>query len=349
MTCEEALLAISAALDGELPPEARARLSEHLMQCESCRELAEDLRVLTNALEDSNREPPAGLAESVRKAVAEQPQPVPDRKRRRPPYLRGRLGLRSLAALLALCVGLGAIGLFATGQGGGETGSAAVRFQSAQAPPGAMEKSAPGVSDGASGGGAAGYSATEDGDQAEAPMEPADAEAPQPAPASVPMPSIAPSPHAAAGTYNYGGTEEDTPESGSDGGGPTSDSTGPTAGNGGFGSVRMEGEEKLTITPEEALELVFEHLGGYEAYPEALLYDTASGNARMLGYSLRTVETEAVRSEYRLHYVGLTDDGKSYEFHLYEDMTDKTDGGGHTATTNWIEVSLDGGEITAMF
>lgn len=101
MTCEEALLAISAALDGELSPRERAKLSEHLMQCESCRVLAEDLRVLTDALEGSSREPPTGLAEAVRAAVAAEPPAVHAPNRRRPPYLR------SLAAMLALCVGLG--------------------------------------------------------------------------------------------------------------------------------------------------------------------------------------------------------------------------------------------------
>lgn len=254
MTCEEALLAISAALDGELPPGERARLSEHLVACQSCRELAEDLRALTDTLEDSDREPPAGLAESVRRAVAEEPQAVPAPKKRRPPYLR------SVAALLALCVGLGGIGLFISGQGGGKTGSAAgenaaVRFQAA---PGAAEKSAGGcgLNDGA------GDSATENGAPAEAPMEAADEEAPQLAPAGVPVPSNAPAPQA-AGVYNYsGGTEEDTPDSGTDGGGPTSDSAGS-------GSDPMEGNAKPVLTsgepvstPEEAEELAREFYAG---------------------------------------------------------------------------------------
>lgn len=262
MTCEEALLAISAALDGELPPRERARLSEHLVACESCRELAEDLRVLTDALEDSGREPPAGLAESVRRAVAETPQAVPDRKKRRPPYLR------SLAAMVALCVGLGGIGLFISGQGGGKAGSsagekAAVRFQAA---PGATEKSAGGC------GGLnddAGYSAAEGGDPAEAPMEAANEEAPQLAPVGAPMPSSAPAPQAAAGTYNYGGgTEENTPNSGSDGGGPTSDSAGS-------GSDHMEGNEKPALTPgepvsspEEAEELARKFYAGSGEEPD---------------------------------------------------------------------------------
>lgn len=245
MTCDEALLAISAALDGELPPRERAKLSEHLVRCESCRALAEDLRVLTDALEDSDREPPAGLAESVRAAVAAE---APARKRR-PPYLS------TIAAMLALCIGLGGIGLFVSGRAGSGAGSAAngaapALYQAApasQAPPAPseeMEKSAAdwdGLSDGTDS--AAGYSVTGGGDPAEAPMA---AEAPMEAANeedALPAPSSAPS----AMTEARGG------------GGPTSDGE-----TGAFDGTQMEeapagdsmnGEEKLALTPEEALEL----------------------------------------------------------------------------------------------
>lgn len=248
MTCEEALLAISAALDGELSPRERAKLSEHLMQCESCRVLAEDLRVLTDALEGSSREPPTGLAEAVRAAVAAEPPAVHAPKKRRPPYLR------SLAAMLALCVGLGGIGLFASrGMGikDGSAGGAAPALyqapQASQAAPEAMERSA---DDGCEGlaedcNGAVRYSATEGGDPTEASMEESDAEAPQLAPANVPMPSSAPSSTVEAevrgggGPSSDGGTEEVTPDSSSDGAGPTADS--------------MNGEEKPALTPGEAV------------------------------------------------------------------------------------------------
>lgn len=254
MTCEEALLAISAALDGELPPRERAKLSEHLVQCESCRALAEDLRVLTDALEDSDREPPAGLAESIRAAVAAEPTA----RKRRPPYLS------TIAAMLALCIGLGGIGLFVSGRAGSGAGSAAngaapALYQAApasQAPPAPseeMEKSAAdwdGLSDGTDS--AAGYSVTGGGDPAEAPMA---AEAPMEAANeedALPAPSSAPS----AMTEARGG------------GGPTSyggyDGAGPASNGAGEDGTRMEyapagdsmnGEEKLALTPEEALEL----------------------------------------------------------------------------------------------
>lgn len=334
MTCEEALLAISAALDGELPPRERAKLSEHLVACESCRELAEDLRVLTDALEDSDREPPAGLAESVRKAVAEESQAVPAPKKRRPPYLR------SLAAMLALCVGLGAIGLFAAGRGGGETGSADNGAapalyqapQAAQAAPEAIEKSAAAGCDGSAeeSNGTARYSATEGGDPAEAPMETAETaeeDAPQPAPASVPMPSGAPAPQA-AGTYNFGGgTEEAAPDSGPDGAGPTADS--------------VDGEGKLAITPEEALELVFQYVGGYTQYPEAQLL---SQDGTVLGYILKTVETDSDILEWHLDYAGTPPEGEGYYFHFYKIVTDQQEDPSSTyaPTLDWFTVSPDG-------
>ena len=58
---------------------------------------------------------------------------------------------------------------------------------------------------------------------------------------------------------------------------------------------------------------------------------------------------DSISSEYCLDYTGLSDGGGSYQFHLYELVTDKVDGTGHTATMNWIEVSVDSGEITTMF
>lgn len=112
MNCDEALLAISAALDGELSPAEQKKLSEHLLCCPECRELAEDLRVLSELLEDSEQAPPAELSEAVRRAVAEEAGSSPTPKRRRAPYLR------AIAAMLALCIGLGGLGLFAAGRSG---------------------------------------------------------------------------------------------------------------------------------------------------------------------------------------------------------------------------------------
>lgn len=118
MNCDQALEAISAALDGELSPGERAALSKHLLSCQSCRELAEDLRVLTDLLEDSDQAPPPELAPSVRKAVAGKETRSASRLR---PYWR------TAAAMLALCVclgGVGMYGLFLRGQSDGVDGTA---------------------------------------------------------------------------------------------------------------------------------------------------------------------------------------------------------------------------------
>lgn len=109
MNCDQALEAISAALDGELSPGERAELSKHLLQCEHCRRVAEDFRVLAGLLEDSEVQVPEGLAASVCAAAAREAQEAPAPRRRRP-YLS------AIAAMLALCVGLGGISLFVSGQ-----------------------------------------------------------------------------------------------------------------------------------------------------------------------------------------------------------------------------------------
>ena len=172
-------------------------------------------------------------------------------------------------------------------------------------------------------------------------MEESDAEAPQLAPANFPMPSSAPSSTVEAevrgggGPSSDGGTEEVTPDSGSNGAGPTSDSIG--------------GEEKPALTPGEALELVFQYAGGYEQYPGARRRTVSMDGSDAPAYYLQTVEMDSISSEYCLDYTGLSDGGGSYQFHLYELVTDKVDGTGHTATMNWIEVSVDSGEITTMF
>lgn len=220
MNCDEALLAISAALDGELSPKERLKLSEHLLACESCRELAEDLRVLTEELSRSDREAPPGLAAAVRRAVAEEAQASPVPKKR--PYLR------AVAAMLALCVGLGGIGLFASGRMGmkGDCagGAAPALFESA---PEARAYSASAPPENAES--ADGYCGpTVDGDPAEAPKEAAQSYLE--GDASAPMPSSAPAPAGLMIEEGSGSSEETAPGSEKNGGhGPSSDGDDETA------------------------------------------------------------------------------------------------------------------------
>lgn len=108
MGCEQALEAISAALDGELSPAERAELEAHLSGCPDCRALAEDLRVLTAALDRTEAAPPPGLAAGVMERVAAV-TPISAGRRKSD---RRWLGL---AAMLALVICAGGIGLWLRG------------------------------------------------------------------------------------------------------------------------------------------------------------------------------------------------------------------------------------------
>lgn len=108
MDCEQALEAVSAALDGELSPAERGSLEAHLSVCPECRALAEDLRVLTAALEETEAAPPPSLAGAVMERVAAEGRVVPISAGRRK-RVRRWLGL---AAMLALVICVGGMGLW---------------------------------------------------------------------------------------------------------------------------------------------------------------------------------------------------------------------------------------------
>lgn len=355
MNCDEALLAISAALDGESSPAERARLSEHLLECESCRALAEDLRFLTGELGRSDREAPQPLAEAVRRAVAAEARAASPTPKKRPPYLR------AAAAMLALCIGLGGIGLFAAGRMGmkGDSAGGAAPALSEAAP------EARAYSEGALPEDAADASVAP-----EVPMETASLPGPD-GDAPMPMPSEAPAGvmavdgsgsngETAPGAADFTGSETNKENAGltADTGvskeeitpadAPGSDrADGCAPGSGESGAAAPGGD--AVLTPEEALELVFQHLGGYEAYPEARQRMVCMYGFDAPAYYLKTVETDAVSSEYCLDYTGSPPEGEGYYFRFYEMVTDKReDGFDHTATSNWYTVSPDG-EITAEF
>lgn len=331
MNCDEALLAISAALDGELPPKERLKLSEHLLGCENCRELAEDLRVLTEELGHSGQEVPPGLADAVLRAVAEEPRAAHVPKRRRAPYLR------TAAAMLALCAGLGGIGLFAAGRMGMKgdcAGGAAPALY--QAAPETREYSVSAPPEDAEDAGVSSDAAAAGGEP-EAPMEAAQPYLGGETP--VPMPSSAPAPAGVMAVDGDGSNEKAAPGSEKNGGyGPSSDGCEET----------VPGSDAV-LTPEEALELVFEYIGGYEAYPQARRRTVCMYGFDAPAYYLKTVENDTVSSEYCLDYAGFPPEGEGCYFHFYEMVTDKReDGFDHTATSNWYTVSPDG-EITAEF
>lgn len=285
MNCDEALLAMSAALDGELSRTGRRKLSRHLMSCPDCRALAEDLRVLTDELGRSDREVPPSLAESVRRAIEEPPaSPVP---KRHPPYLK------AVAAMLALCVGLGGIGLFASRQMNGDSaeGIAPALFEAPQ-------------------------DAAADGEPA------------------LMAESAAQSPMAesAAAPEEDGSSKEVR----------AGNSSGDSQDSGGYA---LAPSAAASLTPEEALELVFLHLGGRGTYPNAALLAQDGSTV----YYLQTVETDQVTSDYYLDYYGLYEDGVSQWFRFYEDVSEKqADVPGHEVTLNWYTVAPDG-LVTAEF
>ena len=108
--CDEFVELISARLDGELSPFEEKRLDAHLAQCAPCRELADELADLHDAMVELPRlEVPAGLTEQITAAVASHNvTPITAKKKS-----RTWKSLASLAAVLALAVvGAGMYGFF---------------------------------------------------------------------------------------------------------------------------------------------------------------------------------------------------------------------------------------------
>lgn len=102
MDHELAFEAISAALDGELSEAERAALDAHLAVCPRCRELAEELGILSAALH-AEEEVPAGLPDRVNAAL----DASEGRGKKKILWKR----YAGLAAALVLVIGLGALAL----------------------------------------------------------------------------------------------------------------------------------------------------------------------------------------------------------------------------------------------
>ena len=115
MTCDEALIAISAALDGEADEREQRELETHLAQCPECRAIADDFGFISAALSEGE-EFPAGLRERM-----EQELKAADAVKKKPNIWK-RYG--SLAAMLAVVLCLG--GLFA--MQGGQKKDAAMEY-----------------------------------------------------------------------------------------------------------------------------------------------------------------------------------------------------------------------------
>jgi len=76
MNCQDNKLTIMEYLDGELPPDAKRRLEEHLAACEACRqEFAAQRRVIAGVKSLQSVPAPPGLAAGIREAIAEERAP----------------------------------------------------------------------------------------------------------------------------------------------------------------------------------------------------------------------------------------------------------------------------------
>jgi len=96
MTCEEALEAISAALDGELPAHDRRELDAHLRVCPACDALFHELAAQSQALRELDCEAPEGLDKRI---LARLP-----RWRTTPAFWR-QAGTVAVCLTLVLCLG----------------------------------------------------------------------------------------------------------------------------------------------------------------------------------------------------------------------------------------------------
>lgn len=123
MDCEQALILISAALDGELTENERAAMEEHLKECPECRALSEDFGVVSVALSAMNAEPPADLISRVNAVLDAEQVPAAAPKKAANWKKWG-----SLVAMFAVVVCLGGVYLF-SGLGGGSTANDAAAPQ----------------------------------------------------------------------------------------------------------------------------------------------------------------------------------------------------------------------------
>ena len=117
--CDRALELLSLELDGELTPEEKGELEDHLTGCGECRRTAEELRQLHTILPELEEEVPDSLHQAIMDRIgAEKVVPLSS-------AAKGRRSLRqwvSLAAVFAVIL-LGA-GTLKTLQSGGSTATA---------------------------------------------------------------------------------------------------------------------------------------------------------------------------------------------------------------------------------
>ena len=102
MNCDQALEAISAALDGELSAKERAQLEAHLAHCPSCAALFDELAGQSRLLRQLDCQVPEGLSAEILSSLPEQVTPA---RRFRAGRWR-RWGTVAACAVLVLWAGL---------------------------------------------------------------------------------------------------------------------------------------------------------------------------------------------------------------------------------------------------
>lgn len=326
MDCEQALEAVSAALDGELTAKERVELEAHLSVCPACRALAEDFSLLNAALMENEHAPPQMLAEQVMERIAGENKVVPISSGRRP----GQRRWMGLAAALALVVCAGGLGVWQRGDHG-DTGAPMAYSNSNLVPVSGSAGNSGGTEEEA-------QQVVVDDELCDVSAEPASNEGEKPAPAMA-APSVVPSAKTSGPGDGWQETVENyTPY------GPAAPAD-PAEG-------RQSAENgTVVVSSEEALELVFEHLGGYESFPAAQLRYTTVYGALTPAYCLRTQTVgDTELSEYCLDYVRLSANALYHEIRLYEAVTDLVNASNSTNTFNWFAVDVDGrGEILEEF
>lgn len=116
MNCEQALQAMSARLDGELPEDEARALDAHLRECAPCRALMAELTELDDGLKTLSVEPPETLAPGVMRAIRAE---TAKKQKKRTPHITTWL----IAGAAALALALGAAGVIEL-PGFGEKGRA---------------------------------------------------------------------------------------------------------------------------------------------------------------------------------------------------------------------------------
>ncbi len=345
MNCEKALILISAALDGELTEVERQLLEDHLNQCPQCRALSEDFGVLSVALSDMETQPPDGLIQQVEATLNTQGFSSPS--------TRAKRQRKALVSLVATVVAVFCL-------------RSAYTFWQKDFAPSDSSASAPAPQD-------ASHTQNHDSDshftqsitssQQESSSERGEAvehkneetgsnhtafDSIDPFNADLPQESLQSGNGAEKDSVTIESQQQtNAPADPPSANGtlhspaplPSAQSPGENTPIGGSTSSNEDAgtDQETGMTPLQALDLAFAHLGGWIQFPKAALdKDTPA-------YFLQRTEKENLTSDWWLKYEGLSSNGLYHIFRQYEYIVvNGANGWAHTSTINHFAISLDG-------